>query len=278
MKPVSAAVMAHPSRERWVPELLAALPGATPTWDERQDRWDTGRRSMLAHEATATWHLVVQDDAVLCDGFWDGVNLALAAVPPERPVSFYTGKVRPHADKVTRLTKTAARYGRSWIEAYGPWWGVAVAVPTAHIPAMLAFGDRRTDIANYDRRLSAYFESLGILCWYSVPSLADHRTGPENPSLVPGRGSGELRCAYSYIGEGDPRAVDWWQYPRGYDGPRRTQPLLYRNRKTKSVRRAHPGTRSARELAAMPGWERVVEVICASCGQPTYEPWKEPGA
>lgn len=59
---LSVAVMAHPARAAFVDELTGLLDRpAKVVWDERQDRWDTGRRAMLAYDPACTHHLVVLD-------------------------------------------------------------------------------------------------------------------------------------------------------------------------------------------------------------------------
>lgn len=211
---ISVAVMAHPKRKRYMRYLLDRLPADTPViWDRLNDRWDTGRRSMLAFDPLATHHLVVQDDALLCRDLVDGAERAVAVVP-SNPISFYTGKVRPNHAYVEQMVKQARKARRSWIAMQGPWWGVAVLIPTQFIPEMIAWCDQRADIANYDMRMSRYFDHIGVQCYYSVPSLVSHRTGPENPSLVPGRGNAPSRTAFEFIGEQrSALEVDWTAAP-----------------------------------------------------------------
>jgi len=207
---LSSAIMAHPARAAFVDELRAGeLAGVPVVWDERSDRWDTGRRSMLAFDPAATWHVVVQDDAIVCRDFLAGVELALGACEPSGPVAFYTGRVRPARVFVEGMVCAADELGRRWLEFEGPWWGVAVAVPTAMIPAMVEWGDRNTKIPNYDRRMAAHFDLIGATCRYSHPSLVDHRVGGENPSLVPGRGNAPSRTAFRFIGDESPLSIDW---------------------------------------------------------------------
>lgn len=210
---VSVAIMAHPARERHMSYLLSKLGQNTRiVWDEKQDRWDTGRRSMLAYDPAATHHVVVQDDALVCKDFVKGVEKALAVVPPMYPVCFYTGRVRPSAERITRMVNVAHQQHTTWLQLDGPLWGVAVAVPVPLIPEMIEFCDRpiNAGIKNYDSRMATYFTAKKIPVWYSLPSLVSHRTGEGEPSLVPGRGNADSRIAHSFIGENESALkVDW---------------------------------------------------------------------
>lgn len=179
--------MAHPARAAMVDILCHKLPPATKViWDLKNDRWDTGRRAMYAYNPKSRWHLVIQDDAILCDDFVHHATEALSCVP-DGPVSFYIGRSGQHRSlSATHLNRARAQ-GLCWLKWDGPWWGVAIAVDTTEIGAMIAWGNKRHDILNYDRRLAAYFMTIGRKCWYSIPSLVDHQSGEDNPSLIPGR-------------------------------------------------------------------------------------------
>ena len=84
---LSVAVMAHPKRADLIPALCDSIDADVPVvWDERNDRWDTGRRALLAFDPAATHHLVVQDDALVCRDLVAGLQRALPHVPREAPV------------------------------------------------------------------------------------------------------------------------------------------------------------------------------------------------
>lgn len=205
---ISTAIMAHPVRRAFVNDLLVELPDATVVWDEINDRWDTGRRAVLAYDPAAEWHVVVQDDAILCENFVAGVEHALAAVPAGNPVSFYTGKTRPYKSAIKRAVLEATANEKRWLSMRGPLWGVAVALPIARIEEMVAECDG-WKIPNYDMRMAEWFSLRHVDCWYSIPSLVDHRVGVENPSLVPGRGAAPARTAHRFIQGLDPTHIDW---------------------------------------------------------------------
>lgn len=208
-RPLSVAVMAHPKRRRLVPGLELEIGGSVETvWDRRNDRWDTGRRAMLAFDPNSEWHVVVQDDAIVCNDFRAGVASALEHVPDGSPASFYTGRCRPHGPAVASAVNRAVVRGRSWLAMRGPLWGPAVAVQTSVIPDMIKRCDE-LDIENYDLRMAAYFAERDTDCWYSIPSLVEHRVGAKNPSLVPGRSSSASRTAHMWIGRQAATDVDW---------------------------------------------------------------------
>jgi hypothetical protein len=194
---LSVTIMAHPKRESMALELAMEVIDqgleAGIVWDNINNRWDTGRRSLLAYDATfdqvKTHHLVLQDDAVIPDNFMELVSAALAVPPDDSPICLYTGKA------ISRRLKTI-RTNPSWLTMPGINWGVGLIIPTHHIEELVAFGDKRQE-DNYDMRISRFYQEKGWRVWYPQPSLVNHR---HTPSLVEGRGG--RRTAHSYVGAG----------------------------------------------------------------------------
>lgn len=209
---ISVAIMAHPKREQWIPDLADALDiEPTVVWDERNDRWDTGRRSLLAYDPGASHHLVVQDDAIVCRDLVAGLE-RIAKVAGAHPVGLYMGRVRPNRPRVQRQVDQARRAKTPWVTMPGPWWGVGIMLPTDDIEAVVSFGDQRRDIGNYDRKIGRFYERRKIDCLYTAPSLVEHRHGRGNPSLIAGR-TALNRRAWWFIGE-DASALDVdWRTP-----------------------------------------------------------------
>jgi hypothetical protein len=207
---VSVAVMADPRRAPLVGPLLDDLDRpAAVAWDQRHDRWHTGRRALLAAHPSATHHVVVQDDAIVCPDLCAGAEAVLEHVPPGRPVGLYLGSRQPHHALTARLYRQAQAAGHSFVVfGVSPMWGVAVVIPTEHIADLVAFGDRQST-RSYDGRLKRWYQHVRVDQWYPVPSLVDHRT--DGPSLVgAGRRNQPNRVAFEFLGRGrSPLDVDW---------------------------------------------------------------------
>ena len=204
---LSVSIMAHRKREHWVPLLQEQVPQALVVWDRKNDRWDTGARSLMAYDRDAEWHMVIQDDALLPPDFYAGVEKMLRHVPPAHPVGLYYGRVRPRSQDTHGFAVRARRENASFILHNGPWWGVGIVIPTDHIRSIVKWGDENQQIPNYDRRISRWYGMQDIPCYYTNPSLIEHRT-EDNPSLVPGR-TGQNRRAWEFVGPQSALEVDW---------------------------------------------------------------------
>ena len=201
---VSFTVMAHPKREQWAVGLARQL-DCNITWDEKNDRHDTGLRAIKAYDSSADYHCVVQDDAILAEGFADALPLILQYPEPGCPVGLYYGA----KDSTNSLHAQAISYaldnGGRWLVRKGPVWGPAIVYPTDNISPLIDYFEDSI-VENYDRRVMSFYQSQGILCWYSVPSLVDHRQ-EGNQSLC-GHDRG-IRQARVFCGPQNALEVDW---------------------------------------------------------------------
>jgi hypothetical protein len=172
-----SVVMAHPDRREWA-EALAAELRCEIIYDRGAGLWDTARRALLAHDPQAVYHLVVQDDALLAGDALVALSGALRAAAGH-PVSLYVGhSLDDYQPQIRTTFDEALRAGQSWVEADGPGWAVAVAHPVRLIRRVVEVADRYARTAPDDRRLTYAYQQMGLKCWYTVPSLADHRDGP----------------------------------------------------------------------------------------------------
>lgn len=214
---LSATIMAHPVRTEAAERVQAALDRDVeiiydtepePSKDPRQ-RWSNGKRAWEAHDPGADYHLVIQDDAIVCEDLLAGLEEALDVLGPEGLVSAYTGTGRPDQYNVRRGLRHAAEKGHSWMPTKSLCWGVAIIAPTPTIGDMLRWCSHSSKSRmNYDMRVGRYYRDvLGWRTWYTVPSLVDHAEGP---SLV--GHDGTKRVAHQFH-TGSALDVDWTRTP-----------------------------------------------------------------
>lgn len=217
---ISVAVMAHRAREELVLDLVQSIDSdvVEVAWDERNNEWDTARRALLlGTKYIARYHVVLQDDALVCRDLVAGLDRALTrldlpdAIRPPRnaAISLYFGAAKPYTGRVARTARAADEAGASWITLPQLHWGVGLVIPTERLEEVIALGDR-THVLEYDRRLSTVFRKLGMPVWYTWPSLVDHR---DEPSLLRGHDRDEHRRAHRFIGADCSALTDWWGGP-----------------------------------------------------------------
>jgi hypothetical protein len=196
--------MAHPKRGKWAEELAEQIP-ASITWDQKNDRHDTGLRSIEAYNPNATHHCVVQDDAIVPEGFIEIVSDACRYVPINAPIGLYYGSKGATNSAHFRAGAEAEKENASWIVRKGPIWGPGIIYPVPEIENLIKYF-RNSIVENYDRRVMRYYQSIGVDCWYTYPSLVDHRQ-EDNPSLC-GHDKPN-RMAKRFIGPQSSLKVDW---------------------------------------------------------------------
>lgn len=203
---ISITIMAHPKRRKEAEALLVKL-AKYPfkqcyiTWDQKNDEWHTGERALRAGIAVnSDWHIVLQDDAIICDNFYAQVENAIKYVPGQTIISLYTGKVRPFPSRVTNAVKKAKN--ASWLEGNMLFWGVGILIPTRHIEKVLDFVEGRTE--NYDVRVGVAFQRNRLPVFYTNPSLVDHNDNIG--SLLNNDYDPERRVAHNFAAD---RHIEW---------------------------------------------------------------------
>lgn len=221
---ISVAIMGHPTRQHLIDELVGSL-DAEPVivLDEKNNEWDTGRRAIEAFDPAARWHVVLQDDALVCRDLVAGLTRSplcdrplrvagtvIANEPPlNAAIGLYFGQAKPYNGRVARTARRADEVGASWITLPHLHWGVGVVLPVPLIEQILVLGDR-THVLEYDRRLSTVFRKLGMPVWYTWPSLVDHR---DERSLLR-HDTEEHRRAHRFEGTGwSALSTEWWGGP-----------------------------------------------------------------
>lgn len=201
---LSVTVMAHPLRKEYADKLHSKLSSqgfyeTAIIYDNGGGEWDTGVRSLKSH-ADSDWHIVIQDDAIISDTFYDNALQAILNIPEPTLLSFYTGTVRPYRSKFIIGVNNANQEQASYLSYNTLCWGVAFAIPTKDIDTMLDFVSSSRLL--YDARIGSYYQKTWQNVYYINPSIVDHNW--ELPSLT-GHNIVLKRVAHHY----DPGIVEW---------------------------------------------------------------------
>lgn len=211
---ITAVVMAHPKRRRQALHLYDQLikypfSEVRIVWDELNDEWHTGERSLRAGIILGgDWHVVIQDDAILTPEFFTNLQGAIANLPTRALVSLYVGRVKPLSSNVEIAINSAA--GASWLRHDMLLWGVGMLIPTDHIEPMLDFvNEPKYQYTQYDTRIGMFYQRNRLSVYYTNPSLVNHDDALG--SLIDGHRTAEPRIAHSLatgVLEWNSRVVD----------------------------------------------------------------------
>lgn len=211
---LSIGVQHHPSRA-YLPERLRKRLGTTRAWlddalvvdpepDAPRNPWRTAREAWRRTPDSCTHRLVLQDDVIPCKGF---IRLARAAIEarPDRITSFYLGDMpaETHRNMLVAANRCAA-----WVLGQDSSWcpALALCIPAELVPSLVEFDDGTRPIADDDvygrwTRLHRY------RWWATIPSLVDH--DDDAPSLMRDPNARGRRVASCWIGDADPKYIDW---------------------------------------------------------------------
>lgn len=184
---ISVTIMGHPKRDASIQQLLIQLVhmpfcDVSVTLDNNNDEWTTGKRALQAGVGKGSWHVVLQDDALLTPDFYENLERAITALDDRSLISLYTGKARPLPERVTAAVNKAA--DGEFIKSNQLFWGVAIAIPSDHIEPMLEFVE---DIElQYDNKVGEFYCQNGLSVYYTIPSLVEH--DDDLGSLLDGHG------------------------------------------------------------------------------------------
>lgn len=163
--------MAHPARKQLVGSLLNQLsPLPVPVaWDEKNNIWDTCRRAWLLHDKESDWHLVLQDDVILCKNFISRVNeFVINHCENNNIFSLYLGNRNKFRKDVNRLRPKGGIVVKKNIHHE-----IALIFPINKINEMLTYCSslNPTD----DKVINRYVTNNNLNVIIPLPNLINHR-------------------------------------------------------------------------------------------------------
>lgn len=168
--------MAHPRRKEWA-EALAQELGCPIAWDDDSKVWSTRKKALLLAPEDSDFHVVIQDDAILCDNFKDKAEEFIGEHKDNAVQLYFGNKGKEDQNEI------AQAYENGYLKRRFLSWGVAVGTPTAWIPEMIRFGDGYPAWQD-DTKIKYFLAHKGYQTVFPIPCLVDHRRMRENPTLT----------------------------------------------------------------------------------------------
>jgi hypothetical protein len=206
---VQTRVMAHPSRAAAAHRLADQLADLEPVvvLDPDPAGPPSAMRTLLRVCATLDASeptLLLQDDAVPCDGFVDAAPAAFRALDERAVVAFYVGPIYRAIPDLRRCAARGATLGYLGNREYVPL--VAAALPAGLLYGFASWARRNlhADFRHDDEAVGAYCRNHGVDVWSTVPCLVDHDNTHES---IVGHNHG-ARNAWA-LHAGDASTVRW---------------------------------------------------------------------
>lgn len=166
---LSISIMAHPEREQYFDyfkKLLGDVPFAI---DTGCGLLENCKNAWKLHDPSADYHLVLQDDAILCENF-RARALEVLEKADGLPVSFI------YINPIPFIKGAKLIYEQGYIKQAGLSGGVALCLPVALISRMLSHYDTLR-LPHDDHRIGNFLITNAIPIYSPIPSLIDHRVG-----------------------------------------------------------------------------------------------------
>ena len=167
--------MAHPSRAQYFEYLSENLgiPVSEFCIDQKNNLLENSKASWMKHDPEADFHVVVQDDSILCENFKERAVRFITEqeerrIREGRPAQGYNFFLKQDT-RLTPLWPKDGAYTDNVTRA-----GIAICLPVSHIKPMLVEFDRQHS-RHDDDRISEYCKRIGMKIKFPVPSLINHR-------------------------------------------------------------------------------------------------------
>lgn len=187
---ISMSVMAHPKRKEYFDYLQNALGGVPMSVDTGFGIWENCKRAWQMHDPLADFHVVIQDDGIICKDFKKRAEEFIEKHnQPNRAFNFYFG-TRANFDK----SVIANGINNGFIVLKRNTWGLAICLPVSEIKEMIEDCDKMKHVPQDDIRIGRYLAKKKFDVCYPMPCFIDHRLGE---SLVGDQG--RFRKALKFI-------------------------------------------------------------------------------
>lgn len=165
----------------------------------RQGLWFNAYRAWKAHDPSKKYHLVLQDDVLLCKNFLKNVERIITQTNFDLPI------IQLYHNKVTATDLKCEGKGLHWIISPLVTTAQALMIRTDLIVPWLRWTDRNVNRAyKFDDGRLMMWQALEVIpAFFTFPNIVDHDDSlPSSIGLPRGK-----RVSYAF--ENDPKRIDW---------------------------------------------------------------------
>lgn len=180
---LSKVVMAYKDRKNRIPYLRKMLGNLDVSLDDGSlGLWGNSKKCWLSYDKSADYHLVIQDDAVICKDFYERLESIIKKHNEEYVYCLYFRlKSRKTHSEMNEAASSALKEKGFHFNRLQ--FAVALVIPTKIINDMIDYADNLDPIKyknTDDLRFSKYLNSINKKVFYPLPSLVDHSTEGES--------------------------------------------------------------------------------------------------
>lgn len=211
---LSVALFTHPSRYEQAQVLIRQLglnhPIKLIVDVQSEGIWKTAKRAWLSYDKNVDYHMVIQDDILICEDFLALTPWILNHVPRGSTVSF--------CDNLPEMERLKERkINTSWLRVNKVTHAQCLIQPISQIKEWIDWCDYyvREEYYHDDGRLSIWLQKHNMYCWHTMPSLVEHddkgsvRRRLTHPDEIIKNKKAPYQ-AYEFIGESNsPLDIDW---------------------------------------------------------------------
>ncbi len=176
---VSTSIMAYTTRKHRIPYLRKMIGNASISIDDGSlGIVENSFKSWALHDENAEYHLMIQDDSVICTDFYKRLENLIIQTNGKSVDAAYALYFRLKNENKSLLAdfNQKARDGLRNGYFYDKYlrFGIATMIPTRHVKPMIAHAENLESYGKHDdSRYSHYLAKTGIPVIYPLPSLVN---------------------------------------------------------------------------------------------------------
>ncbi len=176
--------MASEEREQYFPYLREKLGDVPFSIDGPRKTfqnigvWENCKRAWKMRDPNADYHLVLQDDAIICDNLIERIEELIKKTPGDYAYQlFFMGELAIRVEEKTKAEKDGFIIRKNLNS------GVAIMLPTNQIERIMSLAEHNNTNID-DANIGYALNQISMKVIYPVPCFINHRSCKETPTLI----------------------------------------------------------------------------------------------